>query len=72
MLQKMPQKITVSLPGKTPAIFEKKNTAKNQTISMPYLLQAQAALALLLACYCGSTTMCRRNDNCVDPNKTES
>ena len=32
----------------------------NQIVSIPYLLQAQPAIALLLlACYCGSTTMCR-------------
>ena len=46
---------------------------KNLTISMPYLLQAQPALALLLlAWYCGFTTICRRNGNCVDPNQTDS
>ena len=45
----------------------------NLTISMPYLLQAQPALALpLLACYCGFTTICRRNGNCVDPIQTDS
>ena len=44
-----------------------KNAQKDQTISIPYLLQAQPALGLvLLACYCGSTTICRWNDNCVD------
>ena len=46
---------------------------KNLTISMPYLPQAQPALALLLlAWYCGFTTICRRNGNCVDPNQTDS
>ena len=46
---------------------------KNLTISMPYLLQAQPGLALLLlAWYCGFTTICRRNGNCVDPNQTDS
>ena len=37
---------------------------KNLIISIPYLLQAQLALSLiLLACYCYSTTMCRWNGN---------
>ena len=46
---------------------------KNQTISIPYLLQAQPALVLqYLACYCDSTTMYRRNGNCVDHNHTDS
>ena len=62
---------TVSFAGKTPLKF--KNVPKNQTISIQYLQQAQLALVLLLlACYCGSTTMCRRNGNCVDPNQTDS
>ena len=40
---------------------------------MPYLPQAQPALALLLlAWYCGFTTICRRNGNCADPNQTDS
>ena len=44
-----------------------------ETISIPYLLQAQPTLVLqLLACYCGSTKVCRRNGNCVDPNHTDS
>ena len=65
------KKITVSFPGKTP--LKLKNAPNNQTISFPYLLQAQPALALLLlACNCGSTTMCRRNGNCVDSNPTDS
>ena len=51
----------------------KKKPKKNQTISIPYLLQAQPALVQqLLACYCGSITTCRRNGNCVDPNHTDS
>ena len=50
----------------------KQKPPKKQTISIPYLLQAQPALALLLlACNCGSTTMFRRNGNCVDPNQTD-
>ena len=41
------QKITVSFPGETP--FKLKiNNPKNKTFSIPYLLQAQPALALLL------------------------
>ena len=41
---------------------------KNQTISTPYLLQAQPALVLqLFARFCSSAAMCRQNGNCVDP-----
>ena len=67
------QKITVSFPGKTPLKLKKINVPENQAISIPYQLQAQPALALLLlACYCSSTTMCRQNRNCVNPNQTDS
>ena len=61
-------KLTLSVTEKL-----KQMPPKNETISIPHLLQAQAALALLLlACYCGSTTMCRWNSYCVDPNQTGS
>ena len=64
---KREKQITVSFPGRTPL------PPKIQTVSIPYLLQAQPALALqFLACYCGSTTMCRCNGNCVVPNHTDS
>ena len=60
-------------PGKTPLMLQKMppppKKKKKKTISMLYLLQAQPALAiLLLACYCGFTTIC----NCVDTNQTDS
>ena len=46
---------------------------ENQTISIPYLLQAQPALSYnYWLALCGSTTMCIRNGNCVDPNHTDS
>ena len=64
--RKMPKNITVLFPDKIP--LKLKIPPKNVTVSMLYLLQAQPALAqLLLACCCGSTTMCRRIGNCVDP-----
>ena len=68
--EKKLQKITVSFPSKLRASFKKcpppPPPQNNQTLSIPYLLQA----LLLLACYCGSTTICRRNGNCEDPNQT--
>ena len=54
------KKNAVSFTGKTPLKL-KKCPQKSQTISIPYLLQAQPALVqLLFACYCISTTICRR------------
>ena len=68
--EKCQKLITISLPGKTP--LKLKNTPQNQIISISYLLQAQLELVtLLLACYCGSSTMCRRSGNCVDSNRTD-
>ena len=64
---KKPQKITILFPGETPLHIKK--CPENQTLSIPYLLPAQPALPLLLlASFCDSTTMCRRNGNGVDPN----
>ena len=63
---------TISFPGKTPLKL-KQMPKKNQTITIPHLLKAQPTIALLLlVCYCGSTTMCRQNGNCADPNQTDS
>ena len=56
-------KFTVSFLGKIPLKL-KKIPKKNQTISI--------LVKQLLACYCGSTTLCRGNGNCVDPNHTDS
>ena len=73
--RKMPKKKTFHrlIPWQNP-VKVKKIPPKNQTLSIPYLLQVQSSLVLLqlLACYCGSTTMCRQDGNCVNPNHTDS
>ena len=64
------KKITLSFPGR---YSKEKIPPKHQTSSIPYLLQAQPALVLrLLACYCGSITMCRQNGSDVNPNHADS
>ena len=72
--RKMPKKKKIhSLISWQNIVKIKINTRKNQTISIPYLLHTQSTLVLqYLACYCNSTTMNRRNGNCVDPNHTDS
>ena len=64
MFRKLPKnkkKVILSFSGRIPCPQKSSNIH-------PHLLQAQPALALLLlVCYCGSTTMCRGNGNCVDP-----
>ena len=53
--------------AKSPKV-KKKIPKKNQTILIPYMLQAQPALVpQLLACYCGSTPPCTGNGNCITP-----
>ena len=70
--QKKREKFHRLISWQNPVKF-KKNTLKKQKISIPYLLQAQPAIVMqYLACNCGSTTMYKRNDNCVDPNHTDS
>ena len=64
------KKIAVSVPGKTPVKL--KNAPNRSNNFHPVPAQAQPTLILLLlARYCGSTTMCRRNGNPVDPNQTD-
>ena len=36
-----------------------------------HFLNFNGVLPLVLACYCGSTRMCRRTGKCVDPNQTD-
>ena len=53
--------------------WQKPVKVKTMPEKIRHLLQAQPAITLLLlACYCGSAMMRRRNDNCVDPNQTDS
>ena len=64
---------TVSFPRKKSPLKFLKNATENQTLSIPYLLQAQPALAVrLLACYSCSSTLCRRNGLCLNHNQTDS
>ena len=62
--------------GKTPLMLNKcppplPKKKSNNFHAVPAASQPALAL-LLLAWYCGFTTICRRNGNCVDPNQTDS
>ena len=64
-------KFTVSFLGKTP--LKLKKYLKKSNNFTPVLAASTAALVQqLLACYCGSTTLCRWNGNYVDPKHPDS
>ena len=64
---------TVSFPGKIPLKLKQMSRKKKEEKFHPAPAENTAGLALLLmACYCGSTTMCRRNGNFGDPYQTDS
>ena len=63
----MQKKIIVSFPGETPLNLKKCSKKSNNFHPVP----AASTAVLLLACYCGSTTMRRWNDNHVDPEQID-